>query len=288
MKGIILAAGSGTRLHPLTIATSKQLMPVYDKPMIYYPLSTLILAGIRQILIITNPHEASGFKRLLGDGSQFGIEISWEIQSEPNGIAEAFIIGEDFINGDSVALILGDNIFHSAGLAKQIQSLTAEVGATVFAHKVSNPEDYGVVSFDESGSAISLQEKPTFPRSKYAVTGLYFYDGTVVSIAKTLVPSARGELEITDLNNKYLEQGKLKVLKLERGSVWLDTGNFDSLLDAAELVRVLERRQGTRICSPEEVSWRMGFISDSDLLKQAQKYLKSGYGQYLIDLVDSD
>lgn len=286
MKGIILAGGSGTRLHPLTIATSKQLMPVYDKPMIYYPLATLMLAGIKDVLVITSVHEAAAFVRLLGDGSQFGVQISYATQSNPNGIAEAFIIAEDFIGKESVALILGDNIFHSAGLAKSLQAVAKSDGATVFAYKVANPQDYGVIEFDDSGMAISLEEKPTKPKSGYVVPGLYFYDNTVVAEAKTLKPSARGELEITDLNQIFLNKSKLNVQRLERGTVWLDTGNVDALLEAAEFVRVLERRQGTKICSPEEVAWRMGFISDDQLKSQAEKYLKSGYGSYLLALLD--
>jgi glucose-1-phosphate thymidylyltransferase len=286
MKGIILAGGSGTRLHPLTIATSKQLMPVYDKPMVYYPLATLMLAGIKEILVITSVHEADAFFRLLGDGSQFGVQISYETQSNPNGIAEAFVIGEQFIAEDSVALILGDNIFHSAGLAKTLQAVAKSDGATVFAYKVANPQDYGVIEFDDSGMAISLEEKPIKPKSGYVVPGLYFYDNTVVSAAKTLKPSARGELEITDLNRIFLNKNQLNVQRLERGTVWLDTGNVDSLLEAAEFVRVLERRQGTKICSPEEVAWRMGFIDDEQLRTQAEKYLKSGYGSYLLSLLD--
>jgi len=286
MKGIILAGGSGTRLHPITIATSKQLMPVYDKPMIYYPLSTLMLAGITDILVITSPHEAGAFLRLLGDGAQFGISISYATQLEPNGLAEAFVIGEEFIGNDPVALILGDNIFHSAGLAKVTQGLVGQPGATVFAYMVSNPQDYGVIEFSESGVAVSLEEKPSMPKSKYVVPGLYFYDNEVIKFAKALKPSPRGELEITDLNRIYLEAGRLKVQKLERGTVWLDTGSLDSLLEAAEFVRVLERRQGTKICSPEEVSWRMGYISDDELEREANKYLKSGYGTYLLGLLD--
>jgi glucose-1-phosphate thymidylyltransferase len=286
MKGIILAGGSGTRLHPLTIATSKQLMPVYDKPMVYYPLATLMLAGIKEILVITSVHEADAFFRLLGDGSQFGVQIRYETQSNPNGIAEAFVIGEQFIAEDSVALILGDNIFHSAGLAKTLQAVAKSDGATVFAYKVANPQDYGVIEFDDSGMAISLEEKPVKPKSGYVVPGLYFYDNTVVSAAKTLKPSVRGELEITDLNRIFLNKNQLNVQRLERGTVWLDTGNVDSLLEAAEFVRVLERRQGTKICSPEEVAWRMGFIDDEQLRTQAEKYLKSGYGSYLLSLLE--
>lgn len=286
MKGIILAGGSGTRLHPLTLATSKQLMPVYDKPMIYYPITTLMLAGIREILLITNPHEQDAFKRLLGDGSQFGVEFTYVTQAAPNGLAEAFLIGEEFIGGEPVALVLGDNIFHSAGLAKSLQSAAGRDGATVFAYKVSNPQDYGVIEFDSDGRAISIEEKPSQPRSKFVIPGLYFYDSNVVEFAKGLQPSARGELEITDLNRIYLEQGTLNVERLERGTVWLDTGSFDSLIEAGEFVKVLEHRQGTKICAPEEVAWRMGYLSDDELKLQAAKYLKSGYGQYLLGLLD--
>jgi glucose-1-phosphate thymidylyltransferase len=286
MKGIILAGGSGTRLHPLTLATSKQLMPVYDKPMIYYPLTTLMLAGIKDILLITNPHEKDAFVRLLGDGSQFGVKLTYVTQAAPNGLAEAFILGEEFIDGDSVALVLGDNIFHSAGLAGSLQSAAGRSGATVFAYKVSNPQDYGVIEFDESGKAISIEEKPTEPKSKFVIPGLYFYDASVVDYAKALKPSARGELEITDLNRIYLEAGTLQVERLERGTVWLDTGNFDSLIEAGEFVKVLEHRQSTKISAPEEVAWRMGFITDEELRAQATRYLKSGYGQYLLGLLD--
>jgi len=286
MKGIILAGGSGTRLHPLTLATSKQLMPVYDKPMIYYPLTTLMLAGIRDILLITNPHEQDAFRRLLGDGSQFGVEITYVTQAAPNGLAEAFIIGEEFIGDEPVALVLGDNIFHSAGLAGSLQSAAGRAGATVFAYKVANPQDYGVIEFDESGRAISIEEKPAEPRSKFVIPGLYFYDSRVVDYAKALTPSARGELEITDLNRVYLEAGDLNVERLERGTVWLDTGSFDSLIEAGEFVKVLEHRQGTKISAPEEVAWRMGFIDDEQLRAQAAKYLKSGYGKYLLGLLD--
>ncbi len=288
MKGIILAGGSGTRLHPLTIATSKQLMPVYDKPMIYYPLSTLMLAGIRDILIITTPHEAEQFRRLLKDGSQWGVKISYAQQPNPGGLAQAFIIGEEFIAGDHVALVLGDNIFHGAGMGTTLQRLQARPGATVFAQRVSNPQDYGVVEFDATGKVISIEEKPPKPKSKFVIPGLYFYDQKVSQLAKDLKPSPRGELEITDLNKAYLELGELQVEQLERGTAWLDTGSIDSLHEAAEFVKVVERRQGTKINVPEEVAWRMGFITDAELAAQADQFLKSGYGQYLRELLACD
>jgi glucose-1-phosphate thymidylyltransferase len=287
MKGIILAGGSGTRLHPLTIATSKQLIPVYDKPMIYYPLSTLMLAGIRDILIITTPHEAEQFQRLLKDGSQWGVKITYAQQPHPGGLAQAFIIGEEFIAGDHVALVLGDNIFHGAGMGKTLQRLQARPGATVFAQRVSNPQDYGVVEFDENGKVLSIEEKPTKPKSKFVIPGLYFYDQKVSHLATALKPSPRGELEITDLNKAYLELGELQVEQLERGTAWLDTGSIDSLHEAAEFVKVVEHRQGTKISVPEEVAWRMGFITDAELAAQADQFLKSGYGQYLHELIDT-
>jgi glucose-1-phosphate thymidylyltransferase len=288
MKGIILAGGSGTRLHPLTIATSKQLMPVYDKPMIYYPLSTLMLAGIRDILIITTPHEAEQFQRLLKDGSQWGVKLTYAQQPTPGGLAQAFIIGEEFIAGDHVALVLGDNIFHGTGMGKTLQRMQARPGAIVFAQRVSNPQDYGVVEFDGDGKVLSIEEKPAKPKSKFVIPGLYFYDQKVSQLANDLKPSPRGELEITDLNKAYLELGELKVEQLERGTAWLDTGSIDSLHEAAEFVKVVEHRQGTKINVPEEVAWRMGFITDAELAAQADQFLKSGYGQYLHDLLERD
>jgi glucose-1-phosphate thymidylyltransferase len=287
MKGIILAGGSGTRLYPLTIATSKQLMPVYDKPMIYYPLSTLMLAGIREILVITTPHEAEQFKRLLKDGSQWGIEISYAEQSEPRGLADAFLIGEEFIRGEHVALILGDNIFYGVGLGKTLDRMKTRPGATVFAHRVTNPQDYGVVEFDSSGKVLSIEEKPTKPKSKFVIPGLYFYDQTVSEYTKKLKPSARGEIEISDLNNSYLEAGSLSVETLDRGTAWLDTGSIDSLHEAAEFVKVIEHRQGTKMSVPEEIAWRLGYITDDQLKSEADRYLKSGYGKYLYDLLSA-
>ncbi|MFM1784733.1 MAG: hypothetical protein RLZZ579_1010, partial [Actinomycetota bacterium] len=285
MKGIILAGGSGTRLHPLTIATSKQLMPVYDKPMIYYPISTLMLAGINEILIITTPHEQEQFIRLLGDGSQWGIQLEYAVQAEPNGLAEAFIIGEAFINGHPVALILGDNIFYGPGMGKSLSRMVNRPGSTVFAYAVSDPERFGVVEFDDSGKVLSIEEKPISPKSNYAIPGLYFYDETVVQKAKTIKPSARGELEITDLHNAYLEESALNVEILDETKTWLDTGTIDALHDAANRVRDIELLDSRKINAPEEIAWRMGFISDEQLRQQADQFIKSGYGSYLHGLL---
>jgi glucose-1-phosphate thymidylyltransferase len=287
MRGIILAGGTGSRLHPITLGISKQLVPVYDKPMIYYPLSTLMLAGIRDVLVITTPHEADGFQRLLGDGSQFGISLSYAQQPSPDGLAQAFTIGADFIGDQASALVLGDNLFYGHGFGRTLGRLSDIDGATVFAYWVADPQAYGVVEFDQSGTAISLEEKPEHPRSHYAVPGLYFYDNDVVGLARDLKPSARGEYEITDLNQAYLDQGRLRVEVLERGTAWLDTGTFDSMLDAGNFIRTVEKRQGLKIGSPEEVAWRQGFLTDDELRERAESLTKSGYGTYLLDLLAS-
>ncbi|ATL66189.1 glucose-1-phosphate thymidylyltransferase RfbA [Nocardia terpenica] len=288
MRGIILAGGAGTRLHPLTIGVSKQLMPVYDKPMIYYPLSTLMLAGIRDILVITTPHDAAQFQRLLGDGSAWGISLTYTVQPEPDGLARSFILGADHIGNDSVALILGDNLFYGPTLGRQLSQLNAVDGATIFGYRVSDPSAYGVIEFDKNGIAVSITEKPAVPKSQYAVPGMYFYDNQVIEIARGLRPSARGEYEITDVNNAYLAMGKLNVEVLPRGTAWLDTGTVESLLEAAQFVRTIERRQGMKIGAPEEIAWRKKYISDEELAAHARRLAKSGYGEYLESLLVAD
>jgi glucose-1-phosphate thymidylyltransferase len=286
MRGIILAGGSGTRLHPITMGVSKQLVPVYDKPMIYYPLTTLMLAGIRDILVITTPHDAPQFERLLGDGSRLGINLTYAQQAAPEGLAQAFTIGADFIGSDTSALVLGDNLFYGPGFGRQLGRFQDLDGAAIFAYWVADPTSYGVVEFDETGHALSLEEKPDEPRSSYAIPGLYFYDNDVLAIARDLKPSPRGEYEITDVNRAYLEEGRLKVEVLERGFAWLDTGTFDSLNDANNFIQTVEHRQGLKIGCPEEVAWRQGFLTDEELLECGQALSKSGYGEYLIGLLD--
>jgi glucose-1-phosphate thymidylyltransferase len=287
MHGIILAGGSGTRLHPITMGVSKQLVPVYDKPMIYYPLTTLMLAGIRDILVITTPHDASQFERLLGDGSRLGINLSYAQQPSPDGLAQAFTIGADFIGSDTSALVLGDNLFYGPGFGRQLQRFQNIDGAAIFAYWVADPTAYGVVEFDRTGKALSLEEKPDDPRSSYAIPGLYFYDNDVIAIARDLKPSARGEYEITDVNRAYLEHGRLNVEVLERGFAWLDTGTFDSLNDASNFIQTVEHRQGLKIGCPEEVAWRQGFLTDEELLERGESLIKSGYGRYLVSLLDT-
>jgi len=286
MRGIILAGGSGTRLHPITLGVSKQLVPVYDKPMVYYPLSTLMLAGVRDILVITTPHDAESFERLLGDGSRFGVSITFAQQLSPDGLAQAFTIGSEFIGTDKVALVLGDNLLYGPGLGTQLRCFADVDGGTIFAYWVAEPSAYGVVEFDAGGMVMSLEEKPKQPKSNYAVPGLYFYDNDVVAIARDLTPSDRGEYEITDVNRTYLQQGRLRVQVLPRGTAWLDTGTFDQMTDAADFVRTMERRTGLKIGVPEEIAWRQGFLTDDELRERADKLVKSGYGTYLLDLLE--
>jgi len=286
MKGIILAGGSGTRLHPLTLAVSKQLMPIYDKPMIYYPLSTLLWSGIREILIISTPHDLPLFRQLLGDGSNLGCRFEYAVQEHPNGLAEAFIIGKEFIGNDKVALVLGDNIFYGTGLSALLQANNNPDGGIIYAYHVHDPERYGVVDFDEQGNVLSIEEKPEKPKSNYAVPGIYFYDNDVVDIAANIKPSKRGELEITDVNKEYLNRGKLKVSILDRGTAWLDTGTFNSLMQASQFVQVIEERQGLKIGAPEEAAYKMGFIDEKQLRNLAEPLLKSGYGKHLVSLIN--
>ncbi len=286
MRGIILAGGSGTRLHPITLGVSKQLIPVYDKPMVYYPLSTLMLAGIRDILVITTPQDADSFERLLGDGSRFGVSITFARQPSPDGLAQAFTIGSEFIGSSSVALVLGDNLLYGPGMGTQLRQYGDVAGGAIFAYWVADPSAYGVVEFDDAGLVVSLEEKPKRPKSNYAVPGLYFYDNDVVGIAQNLAPSERGEYEITDVNHAYLQQNRLRVQVLPRGTAWLDTGTFDQMTDAADFVRTMERRTGLKIGVPEEIGWRQGFLSDDELCDRATRLVKSGYGRYLLDLLE--